>query len=66
MHPIKKVTPHQAVAASPEFVDARTSCDDESHSVAVAIKKALQQGLPLGVLVQLVERGDWQLGSKDI
>src|SRR5215469_15816738 len=42
MHAVEKVTTHQAVPATAEYVDARASRDDEAHSVAVAVEEALQ------------------------
>src|SRR5215469_4759868 len=66
MHAVKKVTTHQAVAPSPENLDARASCNNEAYSVAVAVEKAFQQPFPFGVFVQFVERGDWRLRPEDI
>jgi hypothetical protein len=66
MHVIEEVTAHQAVPASPEDIDARTSGDDETYSVSVAVEKTLQQSLPLRVFVQFVERSDWSFCSENI
>jgi len=73
MHSVEQVTPHQAVAAATEHIESGTSHHDEMHTVAVAVKETLEQGLALGVLVELIQndtggfvlrRSSWSVAAR--
>lgn len=66
MHAIEEIAPHQAVPASAEHVQSRASRHDQACLVAVRIEEALEQLLPLGVLVQFVEDRHGRFGPQAI
>ena len=66
MHPIEKVAAHEAVAAGAIDVHARTARHQQMRAITVGIKKALQQGLPLQVLVQFVKHRYGRLGAQPV
>lgn len=55
MHAIEEITPHQAVAAPAENVQAGTAGYDQPDLVAAGVEEAFEQPLPFGVFVQLVQ-----------
>ncbi len=54
----EEVTPHQAVAAAAEDVQAGTARDHDPSLIGVGVEEPLQERLPLPVLVQFVETDD--------